>query len=196
MSKKLMLLAAGALTALAFVALPSVAAAGEWECERFNSEVCGAFTGSSNLATALTQDPRVAGELVPTIICISNSTTGKYTNQTTVEEVAVTFKTCGYGSSECHSAGQAGGVIKTFDLVAHNVQLEKTPAVSPLGVLLTPNPKNNEFATITCGGSLVTHVKGNGVIGENTTRKCGEKDPATVETQFSLGSLVTEGALR
>jgi hypothetical protein len=170
MSKKLMLLAAGVLAGLAFTALPSVASAGEWTCETETGAVCGTFSGSNSTVTILTQH-----EGGSTITCTSNTVHGTYTTATTGENLTITFSGCVSSNSECHSAGQANGVIKTFDLDFHNILIDH--AGTTPGILITPSTSNNEFARYVCGGIITVHWKGNGVIGD-VTRECGE----TVDT--------------
>jgi hypothetical protein len=176
MSKKLMLLAAGALSVLAFAALPSGAVAGTWECETTGGAVCGTFSGTGTTTTTLSEDGSAL-----TVECSSNVSTGEYTTKTAAKNVTITFSGCksNFFGGSCNSAGQASGVIKTFDLTSDNVMLEATSVLFPkgtAGVLLTPTA--GEFATFSCAGGIDTvHVQGNGIIG-HVTKECGSETAA------------------
>lgn len=175
MNKKLTILAAGALTALAFAALPSVAAAGTWNCETTAAAICGTFDGTNKTVTKLT----VHNSESEVIECSENTVHGEYKTKTTGENLTITFHGCkAPGIGECNSPGQPAGTIKTFDLDFHNILIH---AGTP-GILLTPNTANKEFATFTCAGIATIHVAGNGVIG-HLTRTCG--------TEAAKGALST-----
>lgn len=162
MSKKLMMLAAGALTVLAFAALPSMASAGVWECDDVTTGgACETFTGTNTTTTTLSQDGSST-----TVTCTSNEVHGAYTS-TTTGTLQILFHGCTSGL-ECHSPGQPNGTITTEVLTVHNVLLE---AGTP-GVLLTPG-SNGRFATFTCAGFITVHVEGNGLLGD-LTRECNE----------------------
>jgi hypothetical protein len=179
MSKKLMLLVAGVLAALAFTALPSVASAGEWTCETETGAVCGTFSGTNETITTLTQH-----EGGSTVTCDSNSVHGSYTSSTT-GTLSITFKHCTSSGAQCQSAGHTDGTITTFPLTFHNILIDK--AGTTPGVLITPNASNGEFATFTCGGIITAHVKGNGVIGD-VTRECGETVDASEDITLDFES--------
>lgn len=192
MSKKLMLLAAGALAALAFAALPSAASAfGEWECETGAGAVCGTFEGTNSTPTTLTED----GSSL-TVECTSNVTKGEYNEKKKGQNLTITFSGCAsnfFGGS-CQSAGQASGVIKTFDLPFDNIMLEATnvagfPKGTP-GILITPNA-NGEFATFECAGGFATvHVKGNGLEGD-VTKECGSSTAKNTNITMDFESVAT-----
>jgi hypothetical protein len=191
MSKKLTLLLAGALSALAFTALPSIASANEWECETNpGGAICGSFHGTNNTVTTLTQEN--GGE---TVECTGNSLTGEYTTKKTGENLTIDFTGChprGNVNGDCHSAGSPAKTIKTFDLDFHNILLEGTvPGPAKLGILITPNTSNGEFATFVCEGVVTVHVKGNGLVGE-VTKSCGAETPANTNITLDFES-VAEG---
>jgi len=166
MKNKMMLLALGALTALVFAALPAVASAGEPTIDPAGGKFPVTFTSSGT-----TSELRATGE--PSIVCTSNSGSGKYTSATT-GEFELTFKGCTtsfFGFPvECHSTGQANNVITTGTSVFHNTYL--TDAKTTPGILVTP-PSGGVFTKITCAGISTIEVKGNGIIGDLESPKCG-----------------------
>ncbi len=159
MSKKLMLLALAAVSAVLF-ALPAVASAETWHITKAEK-----FTVHGGHAI-LTFDEPEATE----ITCTSSTATGEYENTTTGKNLVLTFHGCEYagsgGSLPCTTPGLPSGTIRTTALTFHNIMVEKgIPAI-----LITPN--NGHFATFNCP---FTHVelRGNGIIGE-VEKKCGE----------------------
>ncbi len=164
MSKKLVLLALVAASTASFV-MPSMAAAGEWSLDG-----AGKIEGVNKTITTLTQEGSAT-----TVECTENAVVGKYTTAKT-GEMSIAFGNCKSGLAKCNSAGLPEGVIETFPLTFHNVMLEATGAAGypngTPGILITPNSGNGEFATFTCGGFTVVHIKGNGLIGD-LTRSCG-----------------------
>lgn len=181
MSKKLILLAAGALTVLAFAALPSIASAGTWNCETSAGAICGTFDGNNTTVTKLT-----IHESAENVECKKNEVDGEYKTKTTGENLTITFKECQSTAfeGECHSSGQASGVIKTFDLDFDNILID---AGTP-GILITPNTANHELATFVCNGFVTVHVTGNGLIGD-LTRACGSEVAAGVTSTLDFESL-------
>jgi len=154
MSKKLMLLAAGALTALAFAALPAVASAGEWvmDCPG-GAKTCN-FTTSGGHA-----ELRAEGE--PTITCTSSTGSGSVSEGGKTGTFGLTFKGCTatlFFTVSCNSAGAASGEIKVASSVSHNVYLE--PNKTTPGLLVTP-----ATTEIICAGFSNITVTGNGLIG-------------------------------
>lgn len=193
MTKKLMLLAAGALAALAFAALPSAAMAGEWECETSPGGAnCGVFTGTNNTVTTLTEDQGNFGS----VTCKKNESRGEYTSKTTAVNVTITFSECSSPVGECKS-GTTAGVIKTEDLVTHNVMLEATGVEGFLkgtpGVLITPNATTGLFAKFVCGSGILAatiEVKGNGLMGD-VTKECGSETAANGNIALDFESVAT-----
>jgi len=181
MSKKLILLAAGALTILAFAALPSIASAGTWNCETSAGAICGTFDGNNTTVTKLTFH-----ESTESIECRETTIHGEYKTKTTGENLTLTFHECespAFGG-ECHSSGQASGVIKTFDLDFDNILID---AGTP-GLLITPNTANHEFMTFVCAGIVTVHLTGNGVIGD-LTRSCNSEVAAGVTSTLDFESI-------
>jgi hypothetical protein len=180
MSKKLMLLAAGALTALAFAALPAVASAGEWkmDCPE-NKETCS-FSSSGGHA-----ELRALNE--PTITCTANTGGGTIAKGGLTGTFEITFTGCKatlFFTFECHTSGATSGVIKVASSTSHNVYLEDNKTKP--GILVTP-----ATTTIICGSFSSIEVTGS-VIGE-VTGTCNQKansfpvdfaaDPKNANTQ-------------
>src|SRR5690349_4987048 len=159
MKNKMMLLALAAISAVMFV-LPAVAAAGspELDSKLLNEGKTLSFTSKGG-----TSELRATGE--PSIVCTSNTGTGKYNTKTT-GEFELTFSGCNtsfFGFPvECHSTGQANNVITTGTSVFHNTYL--TDNKTTAGILVTP-PSGGVFAVITCAGLSSITVSGNGIIG-------------------------------
>jgi hypothetical protein len=163
MSKKLMLLAAGALSVLAFTALPSAASAGEpaLKCEK--SPCTYSVTGGESRFSATNGD---------TVWCSSVSGNGEMTglvnSETTTGKVQLLFHGCKEQATifhfACTSSGQPSGTVTTNQMVTHNVYVN---AAKKQGVLLT-----GSNTTFTCaGGFASTTVTGN-AMGELETA-CG-----------------------
>jgi hypothetical protein len=190
MRKKLILLAAGALAALAFAALPSAAmgAMEEWECETSTGAVCGTFSGTNNSTTVLTEDGSAL-----TVECTSNDVHGEYATKKTAQNVTILFHGCksNFFGGSCQSAGMPAGTIETFVLSAHNAMLEKTgasgfPNGTP-GILLTPNA-SGDFATFECNSGFATvHVRGNGIMGD-VTKECGKETAANTNITLDFAT--------
>lgn len=162
MSKKLMLVALAAFSALMF-ALPAVASAEVWHIDTAEE-----FTAEGGQAT-LTVRPNSAGESVTEVTCSTNSASGVYENTTTGKELTITFHGCHIvgSAATCTTSGQPSGTIKTTDLTFHNIMID--PEVP--GILITSNA--GHFASFVCGGFIPVAVNGNGIIGE-VERNCGE----------------------
>jgi len=181
MKNKIMLLALG-LLALVFAAMPAMASAGAWELDSKSLPLHFTTSGGHS-------ELRASGE--PTITCTSNHGTGKYTTKTT-GDIELTFEGCtgnlGFLHPECHSSGQANGVITTAESEFHNIYL--TDAKTTPGVLVTP-PSSGVFATIVCAGFSVIQVKGNGVIGHLESPKCGASSTSGILNFTATGSAQT-----
>jgi hypothetical protein len=164
MNKRLMLLVAGALAALAFTALPGAVSAKETQLDCLTGLPC-TFTVAGGVATFSTVD----GD---TVSCSSVSGNGGVaTNQATTFTVSLKFHTCketttGFNFA-CSSPGQPSGTIVTepAPVTGHLVAL---PGIgTENGVLLT-----NNKATFTCAGGFARTTVTGDVIGENEA-KCG-----------------------
>ena len=166
MSKKLMLLAAGVLSALALTALPSVASAGPLtnDCTKLPCT----FTVASNSVAKLST---VGGN---TVECSSFSGTGSQAAlSATSATVQLTFSGCKERKTgfnfPCTGKEQASGVIKTNSLTADYVWLDKLPEPHGVAGLLMTGVNT----TFVCAGFQNFTVTGN-VIGEleETATKC------------------------
>ncbi len=159
MSKKLMLLALAAVSAVLF-ALPAVASAETWHITKAEK-----FTAHGGHAILTVDEPEATE-----ITCTSNTAAGEYENTTTGKNLVLTFHGCEVAKSggflPCTTPGLNTGTIRTTALTFHNILVEKgIPAI-----LITPN--NGHFATFNCPFTHV-EVRGNGIIGE-VEKNCGE----------------------
>jgi len=166
MSKKLMLLAAGALTVVAFTALPSVSSAKETQIKCLGAGAC-----TYTVAAGESKFSRVGDD---TVTCTSVTGTGSLTLDANREATTGTVQLLFHGCREtntvfkfnCTTPGQPTGTIKPESMVTHNITDEATFGANvKVGVLLT-----NAKATFTCAGGLAaTTVTGNviGTLAEN-----------------------------
>jgi hypothetical protein len=156
------------LLALAFVALPAIASAGEPQLDPSNGKFPLPFTIANGHS-----EWRAANE--PAFTCTSSFGAGEYTSSTT-GKTSLTFSGCstsffGFPVS-CNSGGASSGVIKTNSSVFHNTYL--TDGKTTPGILVTP-PIGGVFTTIICGSFARTELTGNGLIGHLEAPKCGGK---------------------
>jgi hypothetical protein len=156
MSKKLMLLAAGALTALAFAALPAVASAGTYnvDCEGGAPTCGGTITSNPAVLIELEDDAGVK------IRCTSTTGSFSATNATSTGSAELVFKGCTeqtFDAFKCNNTGVAGE-IKTNKLTSDLINIDPSPATTP-GILLT-----GINVTFTCAGFVNKTVTGN-IIG-------------------------------
>ena len=159
MSKKIMLLALTAVSAVMF-ALPAVASAGEWEMVPGGK----AFTVDNVGNTVLTTNNN------ETVTCTKVAGTGTYNTapvSTTTGTVEMTFTGCTtiiFGFTvNCTTSGLATGTITTTTVGFTNIYL--TDAKTTPGVKLTGAGADEHFATFTCGGVKI--VVSGSVIGES-----------------------------
>lgn len=160
-----MLLAAGALSALAIAALPAMASAGEFEAHCSTGESCVA-TVTGGAATLADDSGGSAGK----IECTSLSGLAIQSNTSSTGLVQLFFHGCKDETAlhtSCHSAGQPAGTIQTNELVSHLVYIDATPTVL-VGVLLT-----NVNVTILCAGDLVKKTVTGNLIGKIENPECG-----------------------
>jgi hypothetical protein len=164
MSKKLMLLVAGVLSALALTALPSVASAGEPTLH------CTSLPCTYTVAGGVFEFSTTGGS---TIKCTSVTGTGNQTALSgTTGSVTLTFHECreqvtGFGFS-CTGKEQPARTIKTNSLVTHNIFIEpkvQVPNGTP-GVLWT-----NTNLTYTCAG-FQNFTDTGAVIGHTENPQC------------------------
>ncbi len=167
MSKKLMLLAAGALTALAFSALPIAASAGEFEhhCTSTGgvAEECTNMTIASG-ALEYSNDNHEGY----TCTSVTGTATAEKTGTTGTAKLTFTGckETVTFFKFSCTNTGTAGKV-ETNTLVSHNVYLEpNTQAQTKPGLLLT-----GVNVTFTCAGFATKTLTGN-IIGIITNSNC------------------------
>lgn len=153
MSKKLMVLAAGALAALAFAALPAVASAGEFASDCKSGANCTALVTGG--AAELEND---AGERIS---CTSVTGTATVTHNTNTGSARLLFHGCKETVSGFNFAcGNAGsGTITTNVLTSHGVYLK--PNKTTPGLLLTG--VNVTFACFivekTVTGNILGHIE-------------------------------------
>ncbi|HEX6782333.1 MAG TPA: hypothetical protein VF125_09935 [Solirubrobacterales bacterium] len=158
MKQKLMLIASGALAALALAALPAVAAAGEFaaDCENGAATCAGVFTGG------LSEIKNDKGEGSS---CSSSSGTATVTNGSSTGAIALTFKGCrenitGFKFS-CSNTGVAGE-ISTGSMVTHLIYLEPNAATPGINVTLPPTGVTFNcagFAKKTVTGKAIAHLE-------------------------------------
>jgi len=183
MSKKLMLLTAGVLAALAFTALPSFASAGEFLNTCSTGLTCkGTIVGGK----ATLQEDNVN---LPAVECNKASGNATAIHNSSTGTVELTFE-------ECHQDGQPGILctnvagktdqITTNILTSHNVYLEEKTTQTPVGVLLT-----GVNVTFACAGGLVKRQVTGNVIGEITNPECG-KAKGTHSFAFAAKALGTQ----
>ena len=166
MSKKLMLLAAGVLSALALTALPSAASAGPLtnDCTKLPCT----YTITSNTVAKLST---VGGK---TVECTSFSGVGSQAAlSATSASAQLTFSGCKELNTgfkfPCTGKEQASGVIKTNAMTADYVWLDKLPEPHGVAGLLMTGVNT----TFVCAGFQNFTVTGD-VIGEleETATKC------------------------
>lgn len=181
MKNKMMLLALG-LLALVFAAMPAVASAGAWEIDSKSLPLTFKTAGEHSELRATNE---------PTITCTSNHGSGEYTSKTT-GNFELTFTGCtgnlGLLHPECHTSGQASGVITTAKSEFHNIYL--TDGKTTPGILVTP-PTSGVFATIICAGFSNIEVKGNGVVGDLESPKCGASSTTGTLNFTATGAVQT-----
>jgi len=185
MNKKLMLLAAGVLTALAFSALPSVASAGEYlaTCKIGGvlSNECEGTIESTGNATLQDDSGGAAGR----VTCTKTTGTVKQLNGKTTNTSSLTFTGCTSNGFSCNSTGQPTGTIITGNLTGDIVNIEPALETAP-GLLLT-----NISVTFACAGGLVKKTVTGAVIGElEQPYECGVfRSHHTVQfTEKTVGS--------
>jgi len=169
MNKKLMILVAGALTALAFMALAGAASAKETKLKCEGAGEC-TFTVDPNLAV----EPEFSLLGGDTVKCKggasgSGAVTGLDANrESTTSTVQLLFKECKEQNTIFHFNCQntaTNGNITTNVMTVHNIALPGTP--NEAGVLLT-----NAGVSFSCAGGFVPTVVTGNVIGEYEN-KCG-----------------------
>ena len=163
MSKKLMLLAAGALTALAFAALPAVSSAGEWEthCEKLPCTASVQSTGTSKFS--ITNGDTVWCESVTGTV-----TQSALTSSTTTANL--TFHECREQATPfhflCTNNGLTAGTVNTGNQTSHNIYLDA--AKTKKGAIVT-----GVNTTFTCAGGFASTTVTGEAMGEFENITCG-----------------------
>ncbi|HEX3043076.1 MAG TPA: hypothetical protein VHP56_13395 [Solirubrobacterales bacterium] len=167
MKKKSIISVVGALVALAFTALPSMASAEETALRCLTGPPC-TFT----LHGGITKLSAIGGD---TMTCSAVAGSGQATpltnNEATTGNVELTLTGCAEANSgfkfKCNSPGQVAGTITANTLVTHNVKLPAATASNEAGVLYT-----GTNVTYSCAGGLAIQTLTGNLIGENEN-KCG-----------------------
>jgi hypothetical protein len=163
MNKKLMILATGALAALALAALPAVASAGEYaaDCENGAATCTGAVAGGA-LEIRSDSGEGISCSAVNGKATVTNgSSTGTLeVNITGCVETVTGFK------FKCTSTGAGAGEIKTGAMVTHLIYLE--PNKTTPGIKITLPAAG---ITYTCNGLSKKTVTGK-VIGHISNPNC------------------------
>ncbi len=167
MSKKLMLIAAGALAALAFTALPSAASAGEFEHH------CTSTGGVAQECTGMTiagGAAELSNDNHEAVTCTAVTGTATAAKTGTTGSAKLTFTGCKetvtFFQFSCTNTGTSGK-IESNSMVTHNVYLEpNTQAQTKPGLLLT-----GANVTFECAGFAKKTVTGN-IIGIITNPNC------------------------
>jgi hypothetical protein len=161
MKQTLMLLAATAVAALAFTAIPAVALAGEFTADCEVGATCAATLTGGQAAVSTS-----AGE---TISCSSFTGTANFTSGSSTSTIALLAHGCRetvtFFRFACNSAGQPSGTIRMNELVGHNVYLESDHSIT--GILIT-----NVNTTFECAGFSKKTVTGN-ILGATPNPQCG-----------------------
>jgi hypothetical protein len=178
MSKKLMLLAAGALAALAFAALPTVASASEmiFHCE-------GAATCTGTIAGGASTLSNDKGE---TISCTATSGSVSGTSTTSTMTTKIIFTGCvetisGFKFGCTNTT--TGGKIETNSMTGHLITRVLNDKLT-VGSLLT-----GANVTFTCAAFLKRTVTGN-IIGTFTEQEkvCDETADTSHKLDFAITS--------
>lgn len=123
----------------------------------------------------------------PTITCETGNGSGVSITTTTSEgQLLMTgchITILGF-TVNCTSEGQLKGQILIQSSVSHLIYLDENH--TKVGALATP-PASGLFTSFNCGGSTV-EVKGNGVIGEVTSPKCGQSAKNATVVARATGS--------
>jgi hypothetical protein len=85
----------------------------------------------------------------------------------------------------CTSEGKSAGQIFIQPSVQHLVYLDENH--TKIGALATP-PASGVFTKFVCGGITTIEVKGNGVLGEVTSPKCGQTSKSATVVARATGS--------
>jgi hypothetical protein len=162
MNKKLMLLAAGALSALAFAAPPAVSSAGEFEAHCSVVPCTAAITGG---VSVLQDDSGGAGGKVE---CTSVTGTATLTNTSSTGTAQLLFHGCKSAlSPKCNNVTGQTETITTNVMTSHLVYIDPTPTVL-VGILLT-----GVNVTFECASGLVKKTVTGNLLGRIENPECG-----------------------
>jgi hypothetical protein len=179
MKHKLMMLALAAVSASLFV-LPAVASAAEWTIDS-ETGALPTFTSSGGAAKLTSSG---FGAFLP-VECTGHSDSGKYISSTTSVRSLI-FTGCTQGPEKCSNTADAETIEFTKELVTHNIMIENTATAGGTpGLLITPT--SGHFATFKCGSSTLM-IKGNGIIADIITPKCGDAFSKTMTVAFETTS--------
>lgn len=160
MNKKLMLLAVGALTALAFAALPALASATEYEahCQDAKGNTVAICEGEVTGGTAELRNSN--NEIIK---CTGTGGTTSFATTTTTGTANLKFTGCKEQATifkfNCNSVGSGTGIIEAANLTYHLINLEsgvKTPGIKFTGISVTFTCAGFSDKTVT--GSVVGHM--------------------------------------
>jgi hypothetical protein len=164
MSKKLMLLAAGALTALAFAALPAVSSAGEFEAHCEGAAICeGTITSGGNPVTYELENSN--GQRIR---CTELTGNTSFTSTTKTGTATLDFGNCReqetFFKFSCNTPGKPTGTIHVPGLTYHLVNLNdplkgeaNTPGIAFTDVTTTFTCAGFEDKTVT--GDVLGHIE-------------------------------------
>jgi hypothetical protein len=164
MNMRLMLLVAVVLAALAFAALPTVAAGGEYTLGCETSPCVGSIQTTTTIPLQLENDAGeviVAGSATGTVSFPSVASTG--TVQLLFHEVKE--KISGF-TFTCNSSGLPNGTVTTNKMTAHLINLE--PGETAPGVLIT-----GANVTFNCAGELIQKTVTGAIVGSIEVPTCG-----------------------
>jgi hypothetical protein len=163
MNRKLILLGAGVLTALAFAALPAVSSAGEFEAHCEGAATCtGTITAAAGTIIELEND---AGQRIR---CTELSGSASFTSTTRTGTATLDFGNCReqetWFTFSCNTPGKPTGTVLVPDLVYHIVNLNdppkgepNTPGIAFTGVNTTFTCPGFEDKTVT--GNILGHIE-------------------------------------
>jgi len=175
-----MLLAAGALSALALAALPALASAGEYEAHCEGAAECiGEFTGGPSSIVSDNGDTITCTAVGGTTSFATTSTTATANVHLTGCREHVTFFTF-----QCNSAGAAAGTINVSGVTYHLINLVHggtTPGLKFTDISITFECAGFSKKTVT--GSLVGHLESASCNTAVTTHSATFEQGATTGTQ-------------
>ncbi|HVD39482.1 MAG TPA: hypothetical protein VNC16_00565 [Solirubrobacterales bacterium] len=197
MKKKLMLLAAAALSALAFAAFPTVASAGEYEAHCEDAAGNTVATCNLSITSGFVELSDTSGLRFH---CKTLSGTGSFTSTTSTGTATLELGECTdltFGT-ECNNQGAGTKRIKTNALVWHLVNLEPAPGTTP-GVLFTnfnftySCPALGLKKTVT--GNIIGHIEEPSTICNKTVTTLNVIFEKTGNGQQKFKQITTTGTL-